>query len=481
VALGDMFARGHEFSDGGVLGNDSRASAIGLGLCVDADSRPSCRRAGGASLRVPAGSSRTQIARTDDGTRSFMYQAIEVASSSATAEDVNDPRRWSGNLRLSGEEVLLEDGLNEANVRPLGLPRRAASATLHPHFLGRVGGVRISPCEVEDALTRHPAALAAFAFPARHRDLGEAVGVAIALRHGQSASLHELLHVAHGGLPSEALPAALVYVSETAAAPFDLALRGRFVQQLGLPELPASSTTWEARAGALQPVDETLRSSTGPAACSETESAMQLVAVIARAWMPSADAPSMDTPLMEAGMTSVMIPRFIKVRTPRHCATTAQDASALAQPDFTTALDPRCAQDLAAAAGTQLPSTLWIEHATARAIARRAFGAPCARLRAALRPSLREVSATYAGFIVGSFPSVQFGASTRPVAPPSSDLCDMLSSGGEPVTVQSRWEHAPSAEHASCLRYAEQLSAQVQPRHAHTQRDIEHRNTHAHT
>ena len=91
------------------------------------------------------------------------------------------------------------------------------------------------------------------------------------------------------------------------------------------------------------------------------------LAAIARAWMPSADALSIDTLLMEVDMTSVMMPRSIKVRTPRHRAATAQDASALARPDFTTALDRRCTQELAAVAGTQLPSTLLFEHATVRA------------------------------------------------------------------------------------------------------------------
>jgi hypothetical protein len=47
------------------------------------------------------------------------------------------------------------------------------------------------------------------------------------------------------------------------------------------------------------------------------ESAMRLVAELARTSMPAATMPlSIDMPLMEAGMTSLLMPRFIKVRTP---------------------------------------------------------------------------------------------------------------------------------------------------------------------
>ena len=88
------------------------------------------------------------------------------------------------------------------------LPRADLIATTTERVVGRRaelihhGDKIFSPFEIEEALRRgHAAVLDVFAFAAPHRELGEAVGVAVVLHPGRTLLLRELRAAVAASLP----------------------------------------------------------------------------------------------------------------------------------------------------------------------------------------------------------------------------------------------------------------------------------------
>jgi oxalate---CoA ligase len=76
------------------------------------------------------------------------------------------------------------------------------------------GGTKISPREIDDVLTAHPAVAAAVAFAVPNDRLGEEVGAAIVLRRGATADAQELRAFAAGRLSAFKVPRRIVFLDE---------------------------------------------------------------------------------------------------------------------------------------------------------------------------------------------------------------------------------------------------------------------------
>ena len=134
------------------------------------------------------------------------------------------------------------------------LPRADLIATTTERVVGRRaelihhGDKIVSTFEIEEALRRgHAAVLDVVAFAAPHRELGEAVGVAVVLHPGRTLLLRELRAAVAASLPARWLPQALVYFDELPRGPRGAPARHGLAGRLALPELPDEhDDTWLA-------------------------------------------------------------------------------------------------------------------------------------------------------------------------------------------------------------------------------------------
>jgi oxalate---CoA ligase len=92
------------------------------------------------------------------------------------------------------------------------------------------GGEKISPREIDEVLSRHPAVRQAVAFAVPHPRLGEDVGAAIVLRDEQTVSAQELRQFAAASLADFKVPRQIVFVREIPKGP-----TGK-IQRIGLAE-----------------------------------------------------------------------------------------------------------------------------------------------------------------------------------------------------------------------------------------------------
>ena len=76
------------------------------------------------------------------------------------------------------------------------------------------GGEKISPAEVDEVLSQHPAVSEAVAFASPHPTLGEDVAVAIVVREGRTVAESELRAFAADRLASHKIPQRILYVNE---------------------------------------------------------------------------------------------------------------------------------------------------------------------------------------------------------------------------------------------------------------------------
>ena len=76
------------------------------------------------------------------------------------------------------------------------------------------GGENISPAEIEEVLLIHPAIVDAAAVAVASEQWGEAVGVAVVLKSGESASVDALRDLVRNQLRSSRVPEAVRFVDE---------------------------------------------------------------------------------------------------------------------------------------------------------------------------------------------------------------------------------------------------------------------------
>ncbi len=81
------------------------------------------------------------------------------------------------------------------------------------------GGEKIWPCEIEDALARHPAVAQAAAFPVPHRVLGEEVAVAVVRREGAALSAADVRSWLADRISSFKLPRHVAFVDALPRGP----------------------------------------------------------------------------------------------------------------------------------------------------------------------------------------------------------------------------------------------------------------------
>ena len=96
------------------------------------------------------------------------------------------------------------------------------------------GGEKISPREIDDLLTTHPAVQQAVAFAVHHEKLGEDVAAAVVCREGQSASAEELRGFLAGRLAAFKVPKRVVFVDEIPKGPTGKIQRIGLAEKLGL-------------------------------------------------------------------------------------------------------------------------------------------------------------------------------------------------------------------------------------------------------
>ncbi len=82
------------------------------------------------------------------------------------------------------------------------------------HDVINSGGLKIWPPDIEAAALRHPGVRAAVAFPVPHRNLGEAVGLAVVPRAGQDVDKASVRRVLMEDLPRHTWPSAIVICAE---------------------------------------------------------------------------------------------------------------------------------------------------------------------------------------------------------------------------------------------------------------------------
>ena len=196
----------------------------------------------------------------------------------------------------------------------------------------RCGGESWSPFEIDEALRCHPAVVELLSFPIAHREFGQAAAVLVVFStSGEQTTLSELRTFGQRTLASHHLPVAMVVATSMPAEARGEDSRASLSERLALPEWPCEQTTWalgDAAPGAtalLRPVRQPFGDAAAPTAlrrpvgprCVSAQSAMQTVGELAREAMRRADVLSVDVPLMDAGMDSLMIPTFTQVRTLR--------------------------------------------------------------------------------------------------------------------------------------------------------------------
>jgi acyl-CoA synthetase (AMP-forming)/AMP-acid ligase II len=76
------------------------------------------------------------------------------------------------------------------------------------------GGEKISPREIDEVLLEHEAVREAVAFPVPHATLGEAVGAAVVLRDGATATERDILGFVAGRVAHYKVPSTLLIVDE---------------------------------------------------------------------------------------------------------------------------------------------------------------------------------------------------------------------------------------------------------------------------
>jgi acyl-CoA synthetase (AMP-forming)/AMP-acid ligase II len=96
------------------------------------------------------------------------------------------------------------------------------------------GGEKISPREVDDLLTSHPAVAQAVTFALPHDKLGEDVAVAVVLREGRSASERELRDFVAARLADYKVPRKVVFLTEIPKGPTGKLQRLGLAAKLGL-------------------------------------------------------------------------------------------------------------------------------------------------------------------------------------------------------------------------------------------------------
>jgi acyl-CoA synthetase (AMP-forming)/AMP-acid ligase II len=96
------------------------------------------------------------------------------------------------------------------------------------------GGEKISPREVDDLLTSHPAVAQAVTFALPHDKLGEDVAVAVVLREGRSASERELRDFVAARLADFKVPRKVVFLTEIPKGPTGKLQRLGLAAKLGL-------------------------------------------------------------------------------------------------------------------------------------------------------------------------------------------------------------------------------------------------------
>ena len=216
--------------------------------------------------------------------------------------------------------------------------------------LMRSGNDLFSPFEMEDVLRRSYEAVSdVVAFAAPHRELGEAVSVAVVLRPGSAPSLRELRAGMMASLPARWLPLALVYVdARSGGAP----TRHDLSRRLALPLLSEKrDATWHVTTLGERVVASS--AADGRALCPKATPPMaELLDIVLDAVETHTRiehvAPS--TPLMDAGLNSLSATQL--------------------------------ALHLEQQIGVALPPTLIFQYSTAEAIAR--------HLHSELAPVLRE-------------------------------------------------------------------------------------------
>ena len=99
------------------------------------------------------------------------------------------------------------------------------------------GGEKISPREIDDVLTDHPAVAAALAFAYPDRRLGEDVGAAVVLNNGASASERDLREFASLRLADFKVPRRIVFLDELPKGPTGKPRRVGLALELGLADV----------------------------------------------------------------------------------------------------------------------------------------------------------------------------------------------------------------------------------------------------
>ena len=96
------------------------------------------------------------------------------------------------------------------------------------------GGEKISPREVDEALTDHPAILQAVTFALPHDTLGEDVAAAVVFQSGQSATVHEIRDFLLSRLAPFKVPRTVIVLSELPRGPTGKLQRIGLARTLGL-------------------------------------------------------------------------------------------------------------------------------------------------------------------------------------------------------------------------------------------------------
>jgi acyl-CoA synthetase (AMP-forming)/AMP-acid ligase II/acetyltransferase-like isoleucine patch superfamily enzyme len=94
------------------------------------------------------------------------------------------------------------------------------------------GGEKVAPAEIDTVLMRHPAVHEAVAFAVPHPTLGEDVAAAIVLKHGATATEHEIRRFAAGHLSEFKIPKRLLVVGEIPRGPTGKLQRLRLAERL---------------------------------------------------------------------------------------------------------------------------------------------------------------------------------------------------------------------------------------------------------
>jgi acyl-CoA synthetase (AMP-forming)/AMP-acid ligase II/thioesterase domain-containing protein/acyl carrier protein len=98
------------------------------------------------------------------------------------------------------------------------------------------GGEKITPYEIEDTLREHPAVADAVVFPVPDGRMGQAVGAAVVLRAGGTATERELREYTSERLTYFKIPARVLMLDELPKGPTGKLQRARLAERLGLSD-----------------------------------------------------------------------------------------------------------------------------------------------------------------------------------------------------------------------------------------------------